>query len=157
MSLSDKPKIKILNYKEVRSSKSKKEIKENIQSEQKIETVNVFNDNDIDEGNEDHFVAGDIVLQVKTFNDNDQIHGGKKLPLRWLFVDVKTYSEEDESYLVAQIKPNREIPFDINDSNFISAFKEIFNNTDWKNIIDEESNIKSTFWKKVLDEMNQLN
>ena len=70
---------------------------------------------------------------------------------------MKTYSEEDESYLVAQIKPNREIPFDINDSNFISAFKEIFNNTDWKNIIDEESNIKSTFWKKVLDEMNQLN
>lgn len=152
MNLSCKPKIKILNYCDERSQESKKAIKDNIQSEQKLNAVNVINDNDVE--NVACFDAGDIVLQVKTFNDDDMIHGKNKRPLRWLFVDATTYSEEDESYLVAQIKPNREIPFDINDANFISAFKEVFNSTDWKYIIDKQSNVKESFWVKVLRNMD---
>lgn len=152
MNLSCKPKIKILNYCDERSQESKKAIKDNIQSEQKLNAVNVINDNDVE--NVACFDAGDIVLQVKTFNDDDMIHEKNKHPLRWLFVDATTYSEEDESYLVAQIKSNREIPFDINDANFISAFKEVFNSTDWKYIIDKQSNVKESFWVKVLRNMD---
>lgn len=151
MCLSRKPKIKILNYCEERSQESKKKIKDNIQSEQKLKTVKVINDNDVE--NVDCFDVGDIVLQVKTFND-DMIHGKNKRPLRWLFVDATTYSEEDESYLVAQIKPNREIPFDINDADFVSAFKEVFNSTDWKYKIDKQCNVKESFWDKILKKMN---
>lgn len=157
MNLSCKPKIKILNYCDERSQESKKEIKDNIQSEQKLKTVKVINDNDVE--NVDCFDVGDIVLQVKTFtdikdNDTGMIHRNNMHPLRWLFVDATTYSEEDESYLVAQIKPNREIPFDINEADFVSAFKEVFNSTDWKYIIDKRSNVKESFWVKVLRNMD---
>ena len=159
MDLSCKPKIKILSYCYNRSPKSKKEIKDNIQSEQKLNAVNVINDNDVE--NVAYFDAGDIVLQVKTFidvNGNVTIHGNNKHPLRWLFVDATTYSKVDKSYLVAQIKPNREIPFDINEAEFIHAFENVFRlTTDWKYrkyIIDKQCNIKDSFLDEVLKNMN---
>lgn len=154
MNLSHTPQIKILSYGDFRTPKSKKEIKENIKLEQKLSAVNLINDNDVD--NIANFDIGDIVLQVKTFNDNDEIHKGNKRPLTWLFVDAITYSEEDESYLVAQIKQNREIPFDLDNPEFVAAFKTMFNSLDWEDVRNENYDVKNSFWKKVLDKMNSL-
>ena len=152
MEFSNKPQIKILNYVEDRTTISKEEIKENIKTEQKLKTVTVINNNDIE--SPAYFNVGDIVLQVKTFNDKDKIHGKNTHPLNWLFVDAITYSKKDKSYLVAQIKPNREVPFDINDSKFIMAFKKIFNSTEWNDKIDERCNVKESFWEKIASETN---
>lgn len=153
MELPYRPKIKILSYCEEREKETIKEIKENIKKEQKLNTVELVNDNDVKEVT--CFDAGDIILQVKTFNDDDIIHGKNMHPLTWLFVDVTTYSEDAESYLVAQIKPNREIPFNVGDIEFISAFKSEFNTTDWKDIKDKYCNVKESFWKKVLNKMDK--
>ena len=152
MEFSNKPQIKLLNWSAERTTKSNEEIKENIKSEQKLNRVMVYNDNDIE--NAACFNAGDIVLQVKTFNDEDMIHGKNTHPLNWLFVDVITYSNEDESFLVAQTKPNREVPFDINEPKFVNAFKKIFNSTEWDDIIDKECNVRKSFWEKISSEMN---
>lgn len=159
MELPYRPKVKILSYCEEREKETIKEIKENIKKEQKLNTVELVNDNDIDESKINHFKAGDIVLQVKTYcKEND--NGKDEYPIyrnkiKWLFVDVTTYSEEAESYLVAQIKPNREIPFNVNDIEFISAFKSEFNSINLEDISDEYYNVKESFWKKVLDKMDK--
>ncbi len=113
----------------------------------------VINDNDIE--NVACFDVGDIALQVKTFNDK-KIHEKNMHPLAWIFVDVITYSNEDDSSLVAQIKPSREVPFDINEPKFVNAFKKIFNSsTERDYIIDEQCNVRKSFWERVLKQMDK--
>lgn len=157
MKFSSKSPIKLLTFSEKRSTESRNEIRENIKSEKKNKTITIFNDNDVEQENVDFFEAGDIVLQIQTFCDkknNEKIHGKTKSPLTWLFVDAITYSNED-GFVVVQIKPNREVPFDINDSKFVIAFKKIFNFTEWEDLIDEQRNVRKSFWKRVLKQMDK--
>lgn len=153
MEFTNKPQIKILVFSEERSTESTKEIEEKIKAEQKIATVTIINDNDVNHKKVKFFQLGDIALQIKTYNDRN-IHGNTKHSLKWLFVDAITYSKKDKSHLVVQTKPNREVPFDINDSKFVIAFKKLFNSTRRNNIIDGQCNVKEAFWEKVSAEMN---
>lgn len=104
------------------------------------------NDQDVEPG---EFSRGDIVLQLRTDEDGTVLRTNGK----WLRVDVvlsvhgtPTIIEFDKSWAKFSA------PF-ILDSKFKSAFKAVYNETDWDEVLDEHGIVTQSFLRNVREQM----